>query len=90
MTQPDDKPTDDTLSKIADGLLGTSNSILYLLEKYAVDEFYIDLVEDYLLEHNVEQCELCGWWFESHELVDSDNEVVGCRDCRPAEPEGDN
>ena len=64
-------------------LLGTSNSISDAIENFNLDEEFDESeLEDMISFTNIERCPYCEWWFESSELLDDDDEVVGCRDCR--------
>lgn len=75
--------TRDELSKIAEYLVGTCNSIDEALERFDVVEDTSE-VEDQLLDlpEGVECCPGCGWWVNSWELVDDNNDLCLCENCR--------
>lgn len=76
----------DWWQKISEALVGTSDSVERAAESVGVPEdFCLDDPEDKLLNHNVECCEGCGRWFESHDLVDDDEESSVCEGCRDSE-----
>lgn len=71
---------------LANQLLGTCKSIESVLDQDdeldALRDCSIDDLEDMVISKNVERCDGCDWWFESGDLVDENNEPVGCEDCR--------
>lgn len=69
------------IDAIAAFLMGTPNSIEQAIEHFSLDIDSSEL-EDKLSDTNIERCPHCDWWYESGELVDEFDEVVGCRDCR--------
>lgn len=65
-------------------LEGTCNSAHMAIEYFDLD-CTIEDVEEAMLDMNLEQCPMCGWWTESCELVDDEGDVVGCDQCRKGE-----
>jgi len=39
-------------------------------------------VIDAMLDCNLEMCPGCGWWVESSELIDENDNQVECENCR--------
>jgi len=74
----------DAIEKVADSVIGTCESLQKHIE-IIVDDYDVHITEDELrdklLEKNVEECFGCGWWVQSDELIDEDDNVVGCHDC---------
>lgn len=71
------------MDTVAENLRGTSRS----LDEELADEFGegadITDFDTELLRHlddQVMECECCGWWCETHEFADSDDQV--CSDCQ--------
>jgi hypothetical protein len=64
--------------RIADLAEGTCKSESELADKFEVDE---DQVIEACLDFGIERCMGCGWWCESGELEEVDNEFY-CGDCR--------
>lgn len=66
---------------VADDVLGTTYSLAYIADKFDVDE---SDVEEELLDRDVECCPLCGWWTESGDLTDPDDDdaPLMCGECR--------
>lgn len=77
---PIDRESLDNLGHI---LRGTCKSIHEGLECAGIEDNGEDW-EDELLNVNTEQCSSCGWWFESCELVnpDDDEDIGRCDQCR--------
>ena len=71
------------LLKYKDLLLGTCISLDQFVENQEL-KIEMDDLEDLLLDVDIEQCKICGWWFESYELIDyKDEDNYGyCEDCR--------
>src|SRR5262245_45587396 len=83
--RPGDSPVPpETLQRLYQRLEGTCDGIDRALESLGLNpvDYADDEVEDQLCGAGLELCPGCGWWFESGELIDDDNEVVGCEDCR--------
>jgi len=75
------------LQQVSDELEGTCRSVESVLEQLGLAADPTE-VEDQLVDLNLELCPGCGWWMESSELIDANDNVVGCDQCRPAqEPE---
>lgn len=77
--------TESEVNRIAGQLLGTPASpedAMIALEIEIPAGFQIDSLEADLADCNLERCEGCGWWFEAGELVDDEDELVGCQNCR--------
>ena len=72
------------LAKIMGYLEGTCMPVESALEHFDLppDEETVEEVDEQLLAMSLEKCPFCGWWCESSELVDEDDEVVGCGQCR--------
>lgn len=77
----------EAMDEIADSIKGTCDSEDKWVEILEDWGFYVDSddIVDYLLDRNIERCSGCGWWHESHELVNEDNDIVGCEQCRKFE-----
>jgi hypothetical protein len=73
--------SDNDFTIIVNDLLGTCQEIYIVLDKYDMD-YDEEEIEDALLSINIERCPGCEWWCYSDELIDDDNEVVGCQNCR--------
>ncbi|KKN29328.1 hypothetical protein LCGC14_0845380 [marine sediment metagenome] len=75
--------TDYQRDQIVEHFLGTCNNV-FTAEDVFDFEITPEDTEEALLDRNVEACQGCGWWFESGELVDPDDEeIIGyCEDCR--------
>ena len=78
----------DDLERVAAVLEGTCKNVEDVLEALGI-EADPDDVEDQLLEISIERCPYCAWWMESCEMVNDDNEVVGCDQCREPEEDDD-
>ncbi len=79
--------THEDKKKLAGRLEGTCDSIGSALEELDLD-YEVEEVEEALLDLNIELCRGCGWWMESCELEDDDDEICGyCHDCVPRTPE---
>lgn len=70
--------------RLAKHVQGTCLSVEQALETLEIDAD-ADEAEEALEAQNYERCAGCGWWFESSELIDDDDNVVGCDQCRPQE-----
>lgn len=71
--------TQDDMTRVAERLLGTCNSLDSALEEELGADFAdvpIEMLE--ILDDQVLQCEQCGWWCESSEIDDDQ----ACEDCR--------
>ena len=77
-----------TLDIIHDKLLGTCGDTETILENMDIEADF-EAVEIDLEDMNLEKCPICGWWMDSWELLDDDNNVVGCEDCRKPDAERD-
>ena len=64
-----------------DALLGTCRDLTSWLEQHydILTEEEHDAVRELM---TIEECQICGWWHECGELVDDDDEVVGCSNSR--------
>lgn len=69
------------ISKVVD----TADSVTDIKEKYHLEDYEDDEVEEKLGDGNLERCPICEWWCETSALINDENEVVGCETCR--EPE---
>jgi len=79
--------TDKLNENVLSYLEGTCNSIEAAIERFDLDAS-VEEIESYTLDNNLECCPGCGWWMESHELIDEDDNVVGCDQCRtPSDPD---
>jgi hypothetical protein len=68
-------------------LIGTTGDARGFLDANDIEDVDPEELEEAVEDRNLERCSGCDWWMESHELIDDDGEVVGCRDCRPSEEE---
>lgn len=65
--------------------VGSSDAPYILAERFDIPE---DDIEEILLDHNIEMCSGCGWWYESGDLTPDEDEgdseeLTGyCSDCR--------
>lgn len=73
--------TDEQLRPLGKYLEGSSNTLAHALTVFEWPELDEAEVQDALCGYGLELCK-CGWWVESHELIDDDCNVVGCEDCR--------
>lgn len=69
--------TQESITKLAEEVMGTCNSLSEAAEQMKVRE---DEVEQALEENGVERCEMCNWWCEDNEMQDGK-----CEDCRESE-----
>lgn len=77
--------TEEFLHKIADSLSGTCDSIEMVLARMdeESEDYDTEQIENDLLDHDLERCPGCSWWFECGELFsDNDKECGKCKDCR--------
>jgi hypothetical protein len=82
--------TDEQLGKLYDELIDTNSSLEKALEDIELtpDDYDMTDVQDRLVDLNLEMCVDCGYWQESGEFVDCDNEAHdSCTDCRPKDGE---
>jgi hypothetical protein len=77
--------TPEQVGEIVDTATGYATGFESVLRKY--EGLTADELEELLLDNNVERCPGCDWYCESGELLDDEDNLVGCRDCRPPEPE---
>ncbi len=77
---------DEELQRIALSMIGTCDSVEQVIARMDL-EINTEELEEALSNANVEQCELCNWWFDAGDLLDDNSEVVGCEDCRPRSEE---
>jgi len=73
------------LQQLSNILLGTSESIEGVVDRMGwlpFSDLIADQVNDFLMDGNIERCHLCDSWYFSNELIDDDNNVVGCSSCR--------
>lgn len=73
------KLTAEQVAQIEHDLLGSCSTVVESLRRHDLDEGYEDEVNERLGE--IERCECCGWWVESHEL-EGDDDSRHCGDCR--------
>jgi hypothetical protein len=78
--------TDEQIDQIKSELLGTCQSLIYVLEKLDIDAS-LEEAEDRLLDgDSVELCMVCNWWHESCCLEYSDELGGGiCDQCQEEE-----
>ena len=74
---PDQSISDEQLREVGEWLMGTSRTELDALEHFELHGVDEDELLDRLLDINVEQCSICGWWDESGSL----NANGECEDC---------
>lgn len=77
------KITDEQFQDLLETIQGSNETLCVICDKCGLDEK--DLT-DYQLEEidmNYIHCPSCGWWVESHEMVDEDH----CEDCYEGEDE---
>lgn len=77
------KVSEDTWSQVYDYLIGTANTADGAIERFGLN-CDIDDVEEAMEDRNLECCPTCGWWVETHELLDDDTDDVldTCSNCR--------
>lgn len=68
------------LGEFLEAIVGTALEPNTWLENHSLKP--IEDIEDFLLEYNIERCPYCDWWFDSMELLNEDDEIVGCEHCR--------
>jgi hypothetical protein len=76
--------TEEQVSEIVDTVTGYANGYTSAMAQFDIEAEDLD---ELLANANIEKCDGCDWYFESGELIDDNEEVVGCKDCRPAEEE---
>lgn len=70
------------LSAIAELVTGYVNGFDRACAQFGLE---VDTLEALLLDINIEACPACGWYVDSHELLDEDDAPDGhCDNCRPA------
>lgn len=75
--------TDEELQALHKKLQGTCTEVYAALATMDLENVVDpEEAEDQLLDVSLERCKGCGWWFEPGELIDENNEVVGCDQCR--------
>lgn len=73
--------TNDEIEKLLSDLVGYANGLERVMARH---ELEVNEVEELALDHNVERCPGCDWFFNSHELTAVGNDFL-CRDCAPNE-----
>lgn len=66
-------------SKIAQEILGSSDTVDQIIESNKLDISNEDFVEE-MLSQNIEYCDGCGTWLESCEIDDEEQSVI-CFTC---------
>jgi hypothetical protein len=73
-------------SVVVSAVVGTCLTADKIIERFSLDKMIHVDTEEKLLElledWGVELCPHCNWWVESSELLDDEDNVVGCQDCR--------
>lgn len=78
----DKEVSSDTWNQVYDYLIGTAHTADGAIERFDLDCDIGD-VEEAMEELNLECCPTCGWWVETHELIDDELEVLDtCSNCR--------
>ena len=72
------------LVELGYALRGTCETLGAFIERKELD-IAPDELEDLLLDVSTECCSGCGWWMESSDLVDEDDEPCQCAQCRGLE-----
>jgi hypothetical protein len=75
------------VARAYDYLNGTSRDARDFLDANDIEDVDPEELEEAVEERGLERCPGCDWWMGSYELIDEDNEVVGCEQCRPREEE---
>lgn len=79
--------TDEQIDKIAHAAVGTCDTPSALIDRFELDCDESTL-EDRLLDRNIETCQCCGWWFNSHDLIEAiPNGDFVCDQCATDEDE---
>jgi hypothetical protein len=72
----------DRAHEVAMDLLGTCQSLdFYATQEEQADKEFCDA-----LDAEVMECTLCGWWFETNEMI-TDGDEPKCKDCSETEGE---
>ncbi len=71
------EPTTEIMLEIAEELTGTCNDLNHVLEERGIEFNDISIELLTVLDNEAMDCQLCGWWHESHEL--NDDQI--CKDC---------
>ena len=69
---------DETISRFIDDALSS-----YMLDGALCDKYQIepDQLDELLLDHSIEKCADCGWWFESCMLFECNDGRWICPHC---------
>lgn len=69
-----------TYEEIADLVVSYANGFERAVQETGLSE---DVLKDKLLDMNVEECPDCGWYADSSEMLNNDDEIDGhCENCR--------
>lgn len=71
----------DFWDSVYEWLEGTCHSEHAVIEYFGWDGKPEDVIEA-MLDRNLEMCPDCGWWTESGELTDENNDPAPCEQCR--------
>ncbi len=71
------EPTIEIMVEIAEDLRGTCQSLNEVLEKHGLNFDNISLELLGKLDEEVMECQVCNWWYETHEI--NDDQV--CNEC---------
>lgn len=67
--------------EVIDRLQGSCDSVESVLDRMDASDVYTeDDIIDFILE-KIEMCPECGWWVETWELVDDEDNQVSCDSC---------
>ncbi len=69
--------TTEIMLEIAEELTGTCQDLNKVLEERGIEFNNISVELLTVLDNETMDCQLCGWWCESHEL--NDDQI--CKDC---------
>lgn len=73
--------TDDEMELVKYNLVGTCRAVSEVLEELEIDA-NLEEVEHKLLDGNsVEECNECGWWFDSFDLEHIEHIGTVCEQC---------
>jgi len=75
--------SENQIERISEDLIGTCNTIESVMEILMIDEKHKEEVESRIEECDIELCNGCGWWVETYDLINDENEQENtCSNCR--------